>query len=161
MPIFIKLEEKIQKWLIMFLKKDLMGRSYATIENSSYFFVTLSCMEAMQNFISHFNQYMVDPSWGKFPAWFDRGLAIDLESYDAQFNTAVIFENEFLENNIFISHPDKHKCNWKIVSTNVTYAPIQINRARNIITMENWMIGYGWMLWMLGNTGVLCSWRGV
>ena len=29
------------------------------------------------------------------------------------------------------------------------------------ITMEKWMIGYDWMLWMLGNTGVLCSWLGL
>ena len=62
------------------------------------------------------------------------GLAIDLESYGAEFDTTVILETEFHENNnISISHPDKHKRNWKIVSTiNVTYAPIQINWARNI-----------------------------
>ena len=62
------------------------------------------------------------------------GLAIDSESYDAEIDTTVSLETEFHENNnIFISHPDKHKRNWKIVSTiNVTYAPIQINWARNI-----------------------------
>ena len=59
--------------------------------------------------------------------------AINLESYDAEFDNTVIFETGFHENNnIFISHPDKHKRNWKIVSTiNVTYAPIQINWASN------------------------------
>ena len=99
----------------------------------------------MQSFIRHFNQYiLVDPCRGNatFPAGFDRGLAIDLESYDTEFDTTGILEfdtngileTRFHENyNIFISHPDKHKCNWKIVSTiNVTYAPIQINWARNI-----------------------------
>ena len=55
------------------------------------------------------------------------------DRYDTEFDTTVILETEFYENNdIFISHPDQHKCNWKIVSTiNVTYAPIQINRGRN------------------------------
>ena len=68
-----------------------------------------------------------------FPAGFDWGLAIHLENYDAEFDTTVILETGFHDNsNIFISHPDKHKCNWKIVSRmNVTYAPIQINWARN------------------------------
>ena len=42
------------------------------------------------------------------------GLAIDLESYGAKFDTTVILETEFHENNnISISHPDKHKRNWK------------------------------------------------
>ena len=69
---------------------------------------------------------------GTFPAGFDRGLAIDLESYDAEFDTTVILETGFHEND-YISHPDKHKLTWKIVSTiNVTYAPIQTNWARNI-----------------------------
>ena len=80
-------------------------------------------MEAIQSFIRHFNQYsLVDPSWATFQAGFDRGLAIDLESYGAEFDTTVILETEFRENNnISISHPDKHKRNWKIVSTiNVT-----------------------------------------
>ena len=65
---------------------------------------------------------------------FGRVLTIDLEGYDAQFDTTVILETEFHENNnIFTSHPDKHKRNWKSVSTiNVTHAPIQINCARNI-----------------------------
>ena len=69
-----------------------------------------------------------------FPAGFDRGLAIDLKSYDAEFDTTVILETEFHENNnVFISHSNKHKRNWKIISTiNVTYAPTQINWARNI-----------------------------
>ena len=91
--------------------------------------MTFSCTEATQSFISHFNQYsLVDPSWD------NRELAIDLERYGAEFDTTVILETEFHENNnISISHPDKHKRNWKIVSTiNVTYAPIQINWARNI-----------------------------
>ena len=62
------------------------------------------------------------------------GLAIDLESYGAEFDTTVILETEFHENNnISISHPDKHKRNWEIVSTiNVTYAPIQIVLFHNI-----------------------------
>ena len=92
-------------------------------------------MEAIQSFIRHFNQYsLVNPSWVTFPAGFDRGLAIDLESYGAEFDTTVILETEFRENNnISISHPDKHKRNWKIVSTiTVTYAPIKINWGRNI-----------------------------
>ena len=43
------------------------------------------------------------------------GLAIDLESYGAEFDTTVILETEFHENNnISISHPDKHKRNWKL-----------------------------------------------
>ena len=36
-----------------------------------------------------------------FPAGSDRRLAIDLESYDAEFDTTVILETEFHENNIF------------------------------------------------------------
>ena len=70
--------------------------------------MTLSCTEAIQSFISHFNQYsLVDPSWGNIPSW---GLAIDLESYGAEFDNTVILETEFHENNnISISHPDKHK----------------------------------------------------
>ena len=97
--------------------------------------MTLSCTEAIQSFISHFNQYiLVNPPWGNIPAGFDRGLAIDLESYGAGFYTTVILETEFHENNnIFISYPGKHKRNWKIVSTiNVNYAHIQINWARDI-----------------------------
>ena len=36
----------------------------------SSFFMTLSCTEAIQSFISHFNQYsLVDPSWGNIPSW--------------------------------------------------------------------------------------------
>ena len=45
-------------------------RLFTTIENPSYFFMTLSCTEAIQIFISHFNQYsLVDPSWGNIPSW--------------------------------------------------------------------------------------------
>ena len=60
----------------------------------------------MQNFISHFHQYiLVDPSsqwgWQGVNHWF---------SYDADFDITVILETEFHENdNIRISHPDKHK----------------------------------------------------
>ena len=45
-----------------------------------------------------------------------------------------MLETEFHENNnIFISHSDKHKRNWKICSTiSVTYAPMQNDRARNV-----------------------------
>ena len=99
-----------------------------------------SCTEAMQSFIIRFNQYsLVDPSsilgqvsqLGLTPC---RGLTIDFESYDAAFDTTVILETEFHKiNNIFIYLPIKLRRNWKIVSTiNVTYAPIQINWARNI-----------------------------
>ena len=74
----------------------------------------------MQGFISHFNQ--------SFPPGFDWGLTVDLESYDTECDTAVIFGTEWHENNIFISHPDKHKRNRKIDSTiYVTYVPTQIN----------------------------------
>ena len=64
-------------------------------------------MEAIQSFIRHFNQYsLVDPSWATFQAGFDRGLAIDLESYGAEFDTTVILETEFRENNnIFFCPP--------------------------------------------------------
>ena len=118
--------------------------------------MTLSCTEAIQSVISHFNQYsLVDPSWGNIPSWvwqegwggvggggwvgvgwgvgggvgvggWGGGVAIDLQSSDAEFDTTVNLETEFHEiNNIFISHPDKHTRNWKIVSTiNVTYALI-------------------------------------
>ena len=45
---------------------------------------------------------------------FDRGLTIDLESYGTEFDTIVILETLFHENNnIFISHSDKHKRSWK------------------------------------------------
>ena len=51
-------------------------RSYATIENPSYFFMKLSCTEAIQSFISHFNQYsLVDPSWGNIPSWVWQGVS--------------------------------------------------------------------------------------
>ena len=57
-----------------------------------------------------------------FPAEFERGLTIELERYDAKFDTTVILETEFHENNnIFVSHPNKYKRNWKIISAiNVT-----------------------------------------
>ena len=45
-------------------------------------------------------------------AGFDKGLTHNLESYAAQFDTTIILGTEFHENNnIFISHPDKHKRN--------------------------------------------------
>ena len=48
---------------------------YCTIENP-YFFMTLSCMEAIQSFISHFNQYsLVDPSSGNIPSWVGQGVS--------------------------------------------------------------------------------------
>ena len=48
-------------------------RSYTTTENPSYFFMTLSCTEAIQ---SHFNQYsLVDPSWGNIPSWVWQGVS--------------------------------------------------------------------------------------
>ena len=106
---------------------------YTTIENLSYLFITLSCTEAMQSLISHFNQYnLVDPSWGNISSWVWQRVS-HWFNYDAAVDTNVILEIEFHENdNIFISNPDKHKRNWKIVSTiNVTYEPIQINWARN------------------------------
>ena len=57
-------------------------------------------MEVIQGVISHINQYSL--------------VAIDLESYDAEFDTTVILETEFHENNnIFNSHQDKRKRNWK------------------------------------------------
>ena len=68
------------------------------------------------------------------PSWFDRGLTIDLENYDAEFDTTVILKTEFHENNnTLISHPEKHTGKWKNVSIiNVTNGPMQIDRARNI-----------------------------
>ena len=42
-----------------------------------------------------------------FPAGFDRGLAIDLKSYDAEFDTTVIFEIEFHENNNIFYFPPR------------------------------------------------------
>ena len=61
-----------------FLKKKMQVslRLYTTIENPSYFFMTLSCTEAIQSFISHFNQYsLVDPSWGNIPSWVWHGVS--------------------------------------------------------------------------------------
>ena len=53
---------------------DGCHRSYTTIENPSYFLMTLSCTEAIQSFISHYNQYsLVDPSWGNIPCWVWQG----------------------------------------------------------------------------------------
>ena len=63
---------------------------YTTIENPSYFFMTLNCAEAMKSFSSHFNQYsLVDQYWGNIPSEFWQGGAIDLESYDAELDTTV------------------------------------------------------------------------
>ena len=111
------------------------NRLYTTIENPSYFFMTLSCTEAIQSFISHFNQYsLVDPSWGNIPSWVWQGVSHWFRKLRRQVWHHRLLETEFRENNnISISHPEKHKRNWKIVSTiSVTYAPIQINWARNI-----------------------------
>ena len=48
---------------------------YTTIENPSYFFMTLSCTEAIQSFISHFNQYnLVEPSWDNITSWVWQGV---------------------------------------------------------------------------------------
>ena len=48
---------------------------YTTIENPPYFFMTLSCMEAIQSFINHFKQYsLVNPSWGNIPSWVWQGV---------------------------------------------------------------------------------------
>ena len=118
------------------------------VYHTSYFFISLSCTAtvAMQSFISHFNQYSLgDPLWATFPAGIDRGQYTCLygvlqgvnhwlKSYDAEFDTTVILEIEFHENNtIIISHPNKHKRNWKIISTiNVATAPIKVNWATNI-----------------------------
>ena len=50
--------------------------SYITIENPSYFFMTLSCTEAIQSFISHFNLYnLINPSWGNIPSWVWQGVS--------------------------------------------------------------------------------------
>ena len=102
---------------------------------SLYFSMTLSCMEAIQSFISHFNQYsLVDPFWGYIPNRVYQGVKYWFRKLERRVYTTVILETEFHGNiSIFISHPDKHKRNWKIVSTiNVTYAPLQIDWARNI-----------------------------
>ena len=41
-----------------------------------HFFMTLSCTEAIQGFISHFHQYsLVDPSWGNIPSWVWQGVS--------------------------------------------------------------------------------------
>ena len=109
-------------------------RWYTTIENPSYFFMTLSCMEAIQSFISHFNQYgLVDPSWGNIPSWVWQGGSHWFGKLWRRVWHHRHLETGFHEhNNICMSHPDKHKRNWKIVSTiNATYAPIQINWAGN------------------------------
>ena len=93
--------------------------------------MTWSCTEAMQSFISHFNQNsLVNPSWGNIPSWVWQGDSHWFwKFYDTEFDTTVILETEFHENNnILISHPDKHRGEWKIVSTiNVSYVPMQIN----------------------------------
>ena len=98
---------------------------------SLLFFMALSCPEAIQSFISHFNQYsLVDPSWGNIPSWVWLGVTLrfgtfDLESsgesYDAEFDTTVIWKPNFMKITIFIF--PTHTC------TNAT--PIQINWPRN------------------------------
>ena len=51
-----------------------ISRWYITIENPSYLFMTLSCTEAIQSFISHINQYsLADPSCGDIPNWVWQG----------------------------------------------------------------------------------------
>ena len=103
-----------------------------------------------------FYQYrLVDHLGATFPAGFGKGLCSDLTSYDAEFDTTVILKTEFHENtNIFISHPNEHKRNWKIVYTiNITYAPIQINWARTIassyfrLELHRGLKCYGSSLW--------------
>ena len=52
------------------------SRSYTPNENPSYFVMKWSCMEAIQSFISHFNQYnLVDPSWANIPSWVAQGVS--------------------------------------------------------------------------------------
>ena len=95
----------------------------------------LSFTEAIQSFISNFNQYsLVDPSWGNIPSWVWQGV-----SHWFSKSRRRVWHRRHFGNwsswkwQYFIFHPEKHKRNWKIVSTiNVTYAPIQINWARNI-----------------------------
>ena len=83
----------------------------------------------MLSFISHFNQI----SLGNIPSWVEKGLTIDLESYDAKFDTIVILESQFQENYIFVSRLNKHNRHWNIVSViTLTDALIWINWARNI-----------------------------
>ena len=62
--------------LTMICYRSLVSdRLYTTIENPSYFFMTLSCTEAIQSFISHFNKYsLVNPSWGNIPSWVWQGV---------------------------------------------------------------------------------------
>ena len=66
--------------------------------------MTLSCAEAMQSFISHFNQYsLVDAPWGNIPSWVWQGASHWFRHYDTEFDTTVILETEFRENsNIFL-----------------------------------------------------------
>ena len=80
----------------------------------------------MPSFISHFNQHTpVDHLRATYSSGFERGLTIELQRYDAKFHTIVILETEFHESNIFVSHPNKQKHDWKIVTTvNVTNVPI-------------------------------------
>ena len=97
---------------------------YNTIGNQSHFFMTLSCTEATQSFISHFNQYdPVDPPWGNIPCWVWQGVNHwfrKLWRLVRHFILETFFGNVLLPTQ---------------TSTNVTektYAPIQINWARNI-----------------------------
>ena len=72
------------------------------------------------------------PSWRNIPSWVWLGLTIDIESYDAEFDTTVILGTEF-HDFFFISHQTSTNITEKIFSTiNVIYAPLQINWARNI-----------------------------
>ena len=110
-------------------------RLYTTTENPSDFFMTLSCTGAIKCFITHFNLYsMVDPSWGNILSWVWLGVNHWFRKLWRRVWHHRHFGNWIHENNnIFVSHPDKHKRNWNIVSTiNITHAPIQINWARDI-----------------------------
>ena len=132
----------------------------------------LSCTVAIQSFISHFHQYsLVDPSLGNIPSWVWQGVSHWFRKLRRRVWHHRHLETEFHENNnISISHPDKHKRNWKIVSTiNVTYAPIQINWAMNIasnyfsptttcLKLHHGLKCYGSSLWTTSSI-VLCNLR--
>ena len=110
-------------------------RWYTTIGSPSYFFITLNCTEAIQNFISHFNQYsLVDPFWGNNPSCVWERVSHWFKKLWHRVWHHHHFGNWIHENNyIFITHPNKHTRSWKTISTiNVTYAPMRINWARHI-----------------------------
>ena len=48
---------------------------------------------------------------------YNGGSPLISKVFDAQFDTTVILETEFHENNVFIPHTDKHTRYWKIVPT--------------------------------------------